>query len=284
MEKPSGVSEGDLQAFQEVIETFSVFCGVVALSFAKYGQDLRETIIRNFIARGMSCTKSIFAVWKAGSEADAWILHRTLLDRLFHLHQLAKTDSFSEFDEFSFRAMYEARLNLLSDPLMKAKAPADLKELQKVTKSRYDSIVAGRPKWQRPKAEDVAKEMDMGFLYRFGYHYASMYVHPMATDGQDDYARLVAPPRSLALPDPTVIANTILVQSMLVQEGLNVSRLRWRAIVYDFLDQIRTFPESGDRKFQLTMYEIGSAWPDFELCEPSPPRDVSENPSSRREP
>lgn len=79
--------------------------------------------MRNFIARGMSCTQSIFGVWKAGSEQDAWILHRSLLDRLFHLHYLGDTDSFAEFDEYSLLSMYQARHKLLSDPDMRRKVP-----------------------------------------------------------------------------------------------------------------------------------------------------------------
>jgi hypothetical protein len=107
MKESDGVPPIEPEAFGQAIETFSVYCGVVLLSFAQHGQGLRDTIARNFIARGMNCTKNIFAVWKAGSEQDAWILHRTLLDRLFHLHYLGETDTFSDFDDFSFRAVYD---------------------------------------------------------------------------------------------------------------------------------------------------------------------------------
>ena len=55
---------------------------------------------------------------------------------------------------------------------------------------------------------------------------------------------------------------------MLVQEALNVSRMRWRAIAYDFLDQVRVFLGTGDPQFHVTFYKIGRAWPEFELCEP----------------
>lgn len=106
------------------------------LSFARHEQGLRETIARNFVARGMSCTQSIFAVWKAGSEQDAWILHRSLLDRLLHLHHLGKTDGFSEFEEYSFLSMYKARHQLLSDPDMRSKAPPALREITEIEQSK----------------------------------------------------------------------------------------------------------------------------------------------------
>lgn len=254
--------------FHEAIETFRVYSGVVLLSFAKHGQGLRDTVARNFIARGMTCTQSIYAVWKAGSEQDAWILHRSLVDRLLHLHHLGETDAFSDFEEHSFLSTYEARHQLLSDPDMRGKVPPSLKELQKKDRSRYESISQKRSRWRRPKAEEVAKRMNLGFLYRFGYDYASTHVHPMAGDGEADFTTLISPPGTVKLPDATVVRNSILVQSMVVQEAMNVSSMRWRAIAYDFLDQVRAFLGTGDRQFHVTFCKIGRAWPEFELCEP----------------
>ena len=264
----SASSPANPDTLQQAIETFRVYCGVVLLSFAKHGQGLRETIARNFVARGMISTQSIFAVWKAGSEQDAWILHRSLLDRLLHLHNLGETDGFSAFEEYSFLSMYEARHRLLSDPDMRGKAPPSLRELQKSNKARYDEIAAKQSRWHRPKPEDVAKKMDLGFLYRFGYDYASTHVHPIAGDGEADFNTIVSPPRALIPQDATVVWNSILVQTMLVQEALNVSRMRWRAIVYDFLDQVRGFLKTGDPQFHATFYKIAKAWPDSQLCEP----------------
>jgi hypothetical protein len=256
-EESIAVPPAEPETLQRAIETFRIYCGVVLLSFAKHGQGLRETIARNFIARGMSCTQNIFAVWKAGSEQDAWILHRSLLDRLFHLHHLDETDGFSEFEEYSFLSMYEARHQLLSDPDMRSMAPLGLKELQKANKARYDEISGKHSRRHRPKPKDVAKKMDLGFLCRFGYDYASMHVHPMAGDGETDFANLVSPPHAVTPQDATVVWNSILVQTMIVQEALNVSRMRWRAIVYDFLDQMRVFVRTGDPQFHETFYKIG---------------------------
>jgi len=256
------------EVLQEAIETFRVYSGVVLLSFAKHGQGLRDMIARNFIARGMSCTQSIYAVWRAGSEQDAWILHRSLLDRLLHLHHLGETDGFVDFEEHSFLSMYEARQKLLSDPDMSRKVPSSLKELQKRDRPRYETISGKQTRWRRPKAEDVAKKMDLGFLYRFGYDYASTHVHPMSGDGEADFTRLISAPHVVTIPDATVVRNSILVQSMLVQEAFNVSQMRWRAIAYDFLDQIRRFLGTGDPMFHKTFYKIGKVWPDFQLCEP----------------
>jgi hypothetical protein len=90
----------------------------------------------------------------------------------------------------------------------------------------------------------------------------------MASDGEADFTALISPPGAIKLPDATVVRNSILVQSMLVQEAFNVSRMCWRAIAYDFLDQVRVFLGTGDPQFHVTFYKIGRAWPEFELCEP----------------
>ena len=260
------------EVLNKAIDTFRLYSGLLLLSFAKHGQGLRDTVSRNFIARGMMCTQSIFAVWKSGSEQDAWILHRSLLDRLIHLHHLGETDTFSSFEEHSFLSMYEARHKLLSDPDMREKVPSGLKELQSQDRPRYEAVSRAQRRWRRPKAEDVAKSMGLGFLYRFGYDYASSrHVHPMANDGEADFTALISASDSVEIPDAIVVRNSILVQSMIVQEALNISQMRWRAVVYDFLDQIRLFLETGDPQFHFTFYKVAKAWPEVELCEPLAP-------------
>jgi hypothetical protein len=42
----------------------------------------------------------------------------------------------------------------------------------------------------------------------------------------------------------------------------------WRAIAYDFFDQIRVFLGTGDPQFHVTFYKIVQAWLVIELCEP----------------
>jgi len=257
----------DPKVLAQALETFRVFCGLVLLSYAKHTNAPREVTIGHLMARGMACLDNIFRVWSAGSEQDAWILHRALLDRLFHLHALAERDEFAAFEEFSFMALYEARHQLLSSPEMRDKVPTSLRQLQESHKERYDELRRKGVKWRRPKAEDVAKAMGMSFLYHFGYDFASTQVHPMARDGEADFDRLTSPPHVLPLPDATVIHNSILAQSMLVQEGLNASCLRWRAVVYRFLEEIRAFLYDGNLQFNTTFYAIGKAVPGLELCE-----------------
>jgi len=257
----------DLESITAAVETLRVFTGTILISFSKQPQVPRDHACRNFIARGMACVDSIALVWRSGSEPDAWILHRSLLDRLFHLHDLVANDSFLSFEKWSFISMYEARHKLLSAPEMREKVTPGLRQLQIANREKYQRLLAEKPSWTRPKALDVAKVMGLRFLYDFGYDYASTHVHPMASDGEEDAARLITPPHEQQLPDPTVIRNSILVQTLLTQEALNASTLRWRAIVYNFLDELRTYLDDGSPQFHETFYRMAKAWPGFELCE-----------------
>jgi len=264
-------SSGDSESLSQAIETLRIYCGLLLLNLEKYKKGLDDNIIGDFIARGMTCTDSIFVVWQQGREQDAWILHRSLVDRLFLLHYLIESNSFAAFEEYSFMKTYETRRGLLNDKEMLNKFSADqikgLKELLKSQEACYLQLKSKPNQWCRPKAKEVAKNMGLGFLYRFGYDYASMYVHPMALDGEVDFIRLVSSSNNRSHTDSTVIKNSILVQSILIQEGINASSMKWRAIIYDFLDQILKFlGDANNLEFNATLYKIGRIWPDNDLC------------------
>jgi len=262
-----------IEPFTEALQTLKIYCGIILLSLARHSQEIRDKTISNFIARGTVCTENILSVWKEGSEADAWVLHRSLLDRLFHLHDLIERDSFLAFDEYSFLRIYETRHNLLCDKEMLNKFSASqiesFKRLMKSQKKRYQELKSEHDRWSRPKAENVARSMNLNFLYRFGYDYASMYVHPMAQEGENDLIRLTTPSRHHSYPDSTVVKNSLLVHSLLIQEGLNGSSVKWMAVIYDFIDHFREFlKDDRSRKFQQTFYKIDSAWPAVDFCKP----------------
>jgi hypothetical protein len=100
--------------------------------------------------------------------------------------------------------------------------------------------------------------MDMRFLYRFGYDFSSMHIHPMANDGQQDFFSITKLEPAPEFPDQrSVISNTLLVGTMIVQQGLNASTLLWRALVYDFLDDLRRFIDTGAEDYQLSLVKLG---------------------------
>ena len=124
------------------------------------------------------------------------------------------------------------------------------------------------PKWQRPKAEDVAKSMNLSFLYKYGYDFASTHVHPMANDGHQDFYTLTKLKPTPPFPDQiSVLSNSILVSSLILQEALNLSSLRWRRVLWDYLEQMRLFLEKGDNAYAESFLKLEYMFPDTELCE-----------------
>ena len=248
--------------YTKAADALHVLTGVLLFEFARHGETeiLRDQIARNFIARADALVRGIFKLWEIPDYNACWILHRTLLDRLFHLHDLNKEDQFEVFNDWSFKKQYEAAERLRSDPAMKGQLNGLIEESTPERKARYHRLVKNPPDWRRPKAADAARDMDLTFLYSYGYDYASRYVHPMADDGQEDFYNIThLQPR----PDfgesaaTVVLSNSILIASMIDQEALNASSLSWMAVVYDAIDGVRNFLGTGTLDHHIPLAKVG---------------------------
>ena len=81
--------------------------------------------------------------------------------------------------------------------------------------------------------------MKLDFIYKYGYNHASAFVHPMATDGLNDFYRLMDIPTINIGADPrSILQNACFSVIFLIREALNNSSLIWKEIVYFFLDNI----------------------------------------------
>lgn len=107
----------------------------------------------------------------------------------------------------------------------------------------------------------------MPFLYSYAYDYASGLVHPMANDGEDDFARLTRGQSKSNLDPRMIINNSILIQSLILQEGLNASRYHWRAIIYNFIDQCRKSLGSNEKEHIKILGDLIKAGFEFEWCQ-----------------
>ena len=234
------------EQYKEAADSLHVLAGMLLFDFARHGQGVRDLIAQNFIARADALVGGIFRLWEIQDYGDCWILHRALLDRLFHLHVLNKENQFDVFDDWSFKMQYEAANRVRSDPAMKDRLAEAVEKATPEQKARYQRLVKDPPKWRRPRPEDVAKDMDLSFLYTYGYDFASAHVHPMANDGQQDFFRITRLEPAPAFPDwRVVLNNSVLVATMTLQEALNASTLSWRRVVYDSVSGIREFLGSG---------------------------------------
>ena len=248
------------EQYSQAAESLHVLSGILLAEFVRHGDadTSRDLIARNFIARADTMVRGIFRLWEISDRADCWVLHRGLLDRLFHLHDLNQKDQFDVFDDWSFKMLYEAAGVLRSDPEMKGQIDGLVEDLTPERKSRYHQLVNNPPNWRRPRAEDVAKNMELEFLYRYGYDYASRYVHPMANDGLDDFLVITGlePRAESPAADIVVLSNSVLVASMILQEALNVSCLTWMAVVYSAFEGVRNFLLAAETEHHLQLMNV----------------------------
>ncbi|MHA1360817.1 MAG: DUF5677 domain-containing protein [Candidatus Helarchaeota archaeon] len=256
-----------IESYKEAIDILDIFTKIILFSFAEHGTGIKDIIIRNFIARGIVALKGILKLYEIDNYHDCWVLHRCILDRLFHLRALDADNKFEIFEKWSFKKQYEFKNKVRSDPEFKERVNPDyFKEMEKKRK-KYDSICKEQPHWKRPKPETIAREMDLMFLYKYGYDYASTLVHPMANDGEADFLRQTKLATEEIFTDQrVVINNSCLAVVVLIQEGLNICDLLWRRLVFDFLGNFRSFLISGSEKYKISFYKIGILGPDADLC------------------
>jgi hypothetical protein len=249
------------EQYSQAAEALHVLSGILLFEFVRRDDAAtpRDLIARNFIARADTMVRGIFRLWEISDQADCWILHRALLDRLLHLHDLNQKDQFEVFNDWSFKMLYEAAGRLRSDPDLKGQIDGLVEDLTPERKSRYHRLVKDPPSWRRPKAEDAAKGMGLTFLYRYGYDYASRHVHPMANDGFDDFLVITGlePRPDSPVAGIVVLSNSLLVASMIVQEALNVSSLAWMAVVYNAIDGVRNFLLAAEPEHHLPVAKVG---------------------------
>jgi len=152
---------------------------------------------------------------------------------------------------------YEQRHRVRSDPDFKHTLNPEMFRDTPTEKERYRELKKRPPVWKRPRAEAVAKAMDLEFLYKYGYDYGSLHVHPMANDGDEDFRRLTGLDQGEREFDQSVVLNnSCLTLSLLIQEGLNTGTLEWRAVVYDFLNHFIALLGSGSQEYKTTLAKM----------------------------
>lgn len=216
--------------------------------------------------------RGVLRLWDISDFQDCWILNRCLTDRLFHLTYLGQTGEHQLFDDWSFCEQFKALDRVRSDPECRGALRSQAFTASSREKLRFAKLAKRPPEWKRPKPEVIAKEMNLLFIYRYGYDFGSANVHPMANDGQEDFFRLTGTESSSDFPDHrAVINNSLLIGCTIVQEGLNQSSLRWRRVVYDFLDHLIAHIRDGRADYVTAFGKITRIAQHMGLCEPADP-------------
>ncbi len=255
------------EEYEEAVETIKIYATSLLFSFAKHSAELRDIIIRNFIARGTILLQGILALWKLDDYQDGWILYRSLLDRLFHIKALADENVFQDFDDWCFVKQYDHRNRIRSDPIFTASINKEFFRDTSEEKERYQELKIRGVKWKRPHPEKIAKNMELEFLYKHGYDYASMHVHPMSDDGMGDFLRLTGlEVNNEPIDQRALLSDSCLVLTLLIQEGLNASTLEWRAVVYFFLEHFRELLDTGSKEYGATFIKVAMLMKNNDLC------------------
>jgi hypothetical protein len=248
------------QEYEGAAAALHILAPILLLEFARYSdsESIRNKIARNFIARADFTVRSVFQLWEASDYTNCWILHRGLIDRLFHINDILQNDSFQAFDDWSFKQLYEAAERLRSNPFIGGQVDELVQKATDEQQKRYGRLVANPPIWRRPKAKEVAKRMDLDFLYNYGYDYASRFVHPMATDGEDDFGAMIKLEQRSELAEKgiVVLSNSVLIATMIFQDALNASSLSWMAVVFDAIDGIRGFLRDAAPEHHVPLSQI----------------------------
>jgi hypothetical protein len=254
--------------YEDAAESLSRACGLVLYAFAQNDCEQKDVIIRQFVAKSAMSLRGVFALWQLENYQDSWALHRILLDRLFHLHEISEKNEFSQFDDWSFFKRFCGQNKVKSDPSFKSQATGWEYELSKEQKARVKKLEKNPPKWKRPDPETVAKAMQLDFLYKYGYDYASMHVHPMSDDGQQDFFTITklepAPKFSSQL---SVLHNSVLVTMLVLQVAINISSFKWRKVLFRYIEDITSFLNNGDSSFKGSYTDLFVFAKDNHLCE-----------------
>ena len=218
---------------------------------------IRLRIIRNFISRGEVTIESILRLYDSRAYGDCWALFRTLLDRVFHLHVIAHDNAFLAFEEWSFVKQYEIRNNISSDTTLTPEQRAAAAKPNEEQKKRYKQLKAKGITWREPKPEDAAKSLGMMMLYKFGYDFASRFLHPLATDGRAEFEYITQLGNKGDCGDQRLLLhNAALTFTMLVQVGLNATELEWRTLIFDCVDAFRKALTGGGVAYTHPLVKI----------------------------
>jgi hypothetical protein len=189
---------------------------------------------------------------------EGYILFRSLLDRFVYLCYLHDNNLFIEFEEWTFIKVYEHRNNAKADERFKRLVNDPLFKSDPSESRRYSELKRKGNKWRKPDPKEVLSGRGLDFLYKFGYDYASMHTHPMASDGDFEFHQLTGlepnPHKDFSYSELSF--NAILIATLGMRESMNAMSFKFRKICYSFLDEICKEINDEENECQNTFYKI----------------------------
>ncbi len=234
-------------------DSLTVFTTTILYQIGNRISGEKNLYLRNSIAKTQSLVLSIELTYNNKLYNEGWILFRCLLDRYIHLIYLSKNNLHKEFKDWSFIEGYEYLQNAKSEELFKSVKKDPRFKFTKTQSENYFHNKKQSNNYKKPDPKIELKGDGLNFLYKLGYDYASMRVHPMYEDGDEEYYRItkIQPNPYADFDHLELIPNTYLIASMILQESLNQIELKTIAVVYEYLSALR---ENLD--YELPLYKV----------------------------
>ena len=134
--------------YRAILDALHLVTAVVLFEFMREPREIRDNILRDYVARAEKLTQAVFVLWALDDFQDCWILFRCLLERYFLIRHLWDTDGFEDFEEWSFFEEFKAVQRVRGD--------------NAVDTGRSDLFVPPTDK-QRKRAADQANAEDREF-------------------------------------------------------------------------------------------------------------------------
>ncbi|GAA5521267.1 DUF5677 domain-containing protein [Aliifodinibius salicampi] len=243
----------------ECLKNIVAVAPMLIFDLAEKTEKSKDFYLRNCIAKGSSLLESILILYKKEYYDNALILYRSLLDRLVHVYYLSKHDSFQEFKFETLTANFEHVNNARSDQSLEGILEDPLFQITKEEWKKYQEYKQNLDGWNKPDPKKILKENDLGFLYKFGYEYASRRVHPTYFDGYPEFHTItkLEPNPYDKFDNQTIINNSVLITSVLFSECLTKSSFSFRQIVFDYFKSIHNLlHDDSDKDYKNKFVKI----------------------------
>jgi len=213
---------------------------------------LKKDILFMFsLSRAVVQLSSISVLYGKNHFSDCMILYRTQVERLLTLYYLIDTETIQDFDDWSFIQNFEARNKARSDKDQNEHLNPKFWKESSDRVDRYQRLKKRDVKWSRPnseKLEEIAKSHDVHEFFKYGYRDASGFVHPLASDGEEEYALVteIKPRNHLELDRRPIFSNSLVVFILIVELALNEMNFSWNKYVFSFIDRCKDSIRNGN--------------------------------------
>ncbi|MGA3014946.1 MAG: DUF5677 domain-containing protein [Bacteroidales bacterium] len=241
-----------------LLNDFKEFIKYLLLESKKDTNHYKDILFAYSLARVICQVDTIFFLWSNEYYSDCWILYRVQVEKLLTLHYLIDTDTVEKFDDWSFIKNFEARNNAKSDSKNKKYLIKKFWTENPERIERYQNLKSKQIEWKRPTSsqfEEIAEQHNVLELYKFGYKFASHFVHPMSFDGEHEYSIVTGiTPKGEVNEDTTpFLFNSLIVLIYTVRLLLDETSFSWNEYIYKFPNQCYQYMESKDVSYQETL-------------------------------